>query len=165
VDCCGDGYCGCNKESWCVMREIKFRAWIKAQKRMILVDMIDFTYRKVYEFLYEDQGSISGNKAYSFEEVELMQYTGQWISYEVSHEDHIKEEIYEGDVFEWLAGPSSTWHKGVVRWSDETSDYWVDGTDKENESLFHYISEYSVHIISGNIYQNPELIPVEVVHG
>ena len=50
------------------MREIKFRAWIKAKKEMQMIDFLDFRYNKIglnnEEYLKE------------FSNCELMQFTG-----------------------------------------------------------------------------------------
>ena len=69
------------------MREIKFRAWLKDDKRMIEVRSIDF----------HEEGNIitvNYNDIFGFEfnenEIELMQYTGL--------KDKNGKEIYEGDI-------------------------------------------------------------------
>lgn len=63
------------------MREIKFRAWDKLNKKMFNVAIIDFQKREVYK------DSVSYCK---FENIELMQYAGV--------KDNNKLEIYKGDV-------------------------------------------------------------------
>lgn len=74
-------------------REIKFRAWLKDDKRMVEVRSIDF----------HEEGNIitvNYNDIFGFElnenEIELMQYTGL--------KDKNGKEIYEGDVVNFTCG-------------------------------------------------------------
>lgn len=84
------------------MREIKFRAWLKEEKRMFQALKIDFS--KPTPMVYESTGFLSV-RAWPVRYCELMQYTGL-------HDKNGKE-IYEGDVIKssdrlmlvyWLEG-------------------------------------------------------------
>ena len=68
------------------MREIKYRAWIKKEKRMEKVDFINFAAQFVGKWEckkphadllnYKDEVAIRKGKLCNLEDVELMQYTG-----------------------------------------------------------------------------------------
>ena len=128
------------------MREIKFRAWDKEDKRMI-VDEQEFIPLKVTNkgvlklspFHKENLWEISDAKRF-----ELMQYTG--------FKDKNAKEIYEGDI---------------IRWHDiETFDYLITYTDgvfclneMPDSNFWHHREIISERWeVIGNIYKNPELL-------
>lgn len=120
------------------MREIKFRAWLKEERKMVNVETLFiginrlcFGNSKTEDLFFRD-----------FEEVELMQYTGL--------KDKNGKEIYEGDIY----------HVG-----DKNIRYlvvWFDSGFKGKQlrsTSYAGLESWAKDIeILGNIYENPELL-------
>ena len=136
------------------MRNIKFRAYIKdTNKRVpseinkiVEVKSLHLGSRKAI-IGYSKSSSNYGNYSISFDDIELMQYTGL-------HDKNGKE-IYEGDIVEWAG------YKMEVFWGEDIGIGYGfcwrpcgDNTDY-HESMTGFIDEYEV---IGNIYDNPELL-------
>ena len=124
------------------MRDIKFRAWDEDLKRILKVKEIDFEHRIVTLEISE-----SAIKKISFEDVELLQYTGL--------KDKGDKEIYEGDIF------VRNNHKFEVVW-DSTRFIGLDN-DRSGKGYCccvdsHYKDGSSSVEVIGNIYENPELL-------
>nr|DAW48761.1 MAG TPA: YopX protein [Caudoviricetes sp.] len=130
------------------MREIKFRAWDKNDKRIFIdPQMIDFYNKKIgymqYQTEYMSDTSYSIPVGFEeFEYSELMEWTGLY--------DKNGEEIYEGDIFhigskkilyvvEWIDCGLKGRQIKNISWIG--LDYWKDDIE-----------------VIGNIYENPELI-------
>lgn len=117
------------------MRDIKFRAWEKNLKEIISVDSINF-----------EAGLINMELAWrTFEEIELMQYTGM--------KDKNGVEVYDGDIIREdieKGGPpiivSVVWEDGAFYGKERTHD---------PEYL---LKEFLNGEVIGNIYENPELL-------
>lgn len=130
------------------MREIKFRAWDKNDKRIFIdPQMIDFYNKKIgymqYQTEYMSDTSYSIPVGFEeFEYSELMEWTGLY--------DKNGEEIYEGDIFhigskkilyvvEWIDCGLKGRQIKNISWIG--LDYWKDDIE-----------------VIGNIYENPELM-------
>lgn len=119
------------------MREIKFRAWHKEQKRWLDISKLNFDLKCVevwreeyldYEFAYFDQ-------------IELMQYTG--------FKDKNGKEIYEGDILRYEGIDDENYD---VRFSNY-SGCWMGC----NELYADVNRSFAVEII-GNIHENKEIL-------
>lgn len=135
------------------MREIKYRAWHKKEKRMFefwqldsVIKLIDEDW-SIYELL--SQNTILKDK------FELMQFTGL--------KDKNGKEIYEGDVvkcFEFYEGDFfiETQDLQVCFLEGEWCLWQMKGNVKEYvvDLFSRYLNE-GLEVI-GNIYENPELI-------
>ena len=166
------------------MREIKFRAWDKKEKTMILFGSAETSSTSGfwgdgvdnYKIQFEREGETNGYNHDDFNEsaaVDLMQYTGL--------KDKNGVEIYEGDII----------MENVHYFVDNFKDASILGTDKNGKRTYERIEKKPMHIfldakkgwklrsdtynyespfwakddvffnkieVIGNIYENPELI-------
>ena len=122
------------------MREIKFRAFHKKYKVLLPVWFIDFEFQIIQIWTETEAWD-------SFNDVELMQYTGL--------KDKNGKEIYEGDIIDG----ENIGHM-VVEWS-ECRQAFVNIKDEVLDGF--YIQTYKLNKyfkVIGNIYENPELMEV-----
>ena len=127
------------------MREIKFRAWLKEERKMVNVETLFiginrlcFGNSKTEDLFFRD-----------FEEVELMQYTGL--------KDKNGKEIYEEDIVLVKPGGVSTWYKTVVEFKEGAFiASLIDGEDYIY--IFNRGFDSNDFEILGNIYENKNLL-------
>ena len=135
------------------MREIKFRAWDKQNKRMLSWKEIrtvekDWSFRLI--------------KVFSNKNFILMQYTGL--------KDKNNKEIYEGDIIYGVWYPSFFHHiiyenavveRGtfVIGEYSIKADTWIVNEKNLQRIPLHSLSDIEV---VGNIYENPELLSRKV---
>lgn len=121
------------------MREIKFRAWHKADK-------------KIYEVIAFNLGKwFLRGKAHPMPRsaIELLQYTGL--------KDKNGINIYEGDIVEMVSmGPGGVDLKGVVEMAE--GSFYI--CSHENQLSTYLYNELSVIKIIGNIHEHPHLLEV-----
>lgn len=120
-------------------REIKFRAWLKEEERMVSVSDISFIGQEIDKY----EGDSSSGDWWGFDYIELMQYTGL--------KDKNGNEIYEGDICKHHG------HDVIGKWIYDdgfTSFVMMEG---ENHYFYFGIDEDRLEVI-GNIYENPELL-------
>ena len=131
------------------MREIKFRAWDKIDKKMRIVTRITFGLEPTGHpaiIVHLDDGKDPVTR--SINDVVLLQYTG--------FKDKNGKEIYESDIT----------NLGLVAWVDdeELSEFvgWhIKSLFKNKYNKYEYYSFWAFNIpyeIDGNIFENPELM-------
>ena len=134
------------------MREIKFKAYYKADKRIYEVLYLDFANNELG--LWDEETEIDFEC--SFEDVELMQYTGL--------KDQNDAEIYESYIVKF--DPQSPCGDEFYNPRDgeigevvlDFGSFVVRPIDKKREDLRFSLSELGDWVVVGNIYENKILI-------
>jgi uncharacterized phage protein (TIGR01671 family) len=132
------------------MREIKFRAWDKTNKKMIAVGM----YESQMLFFKTPLNYIDRLPRPPEPEMsEPMQYTGL--------KDKNGKEIYEGDIVQ------ASEMVGQVFWNDFSSGFrFAEEPDADIEKTY-YLNKFaqSQYVVIGNIYENPGLVSDNKLEG
>jgi len=128
------------------MREIKFRAWIKEDKKMENVKTMDFTDKTIRCLKKNEFINAYLLRRVSFDDVELMQYTGL--------KDKNGKEIYENDLI------SCNKYKNIVVFFENGCfkvKYSKNDTTNVTCTLDTFLEKYKCKI-SGNVYENKNLL-------
>jgi len=137
------------------MREIKFRAWHKKQKKMVIVLAITFSTNYLH-YAYDNTWNLKYGKSYwsDISNFEIMQFTGLY--------DIHGKEIYEGDIVRYKVAT------GVDR-QEKRFDYKIGFVEFRDGAFYPRPLEdtcgdiwYDFYVwdleVIGNIYENPELL-------
>ena len=125
------------------MREIKFRAWLKEDKKMENVKTMDFTDKTIRCLKKNEFINAYLLKRVSFDDVELMQYTGV--------KDKNGKEIYEGDIV--VLNNIENDNMCIVRY--EHSSYRLEGWSLRED--LSNVEDRFLEVV-GNIYENKNLL-------
>nr|DAY38124.1 MAG TPA: YopX protein [Caudoviricetes sp.] len=134
-------------------REIKFRAWLKEEKKMVIVETIDFSEKSIQ---YLEKNEIIDAyllRTKFLEDVEIMQYTGL--------EDKNGIEIYEGDILKYKYLYDRRFkYLSLVKFIETEASFGI--KDRyENEIPLYRIAANNYFEVIGNIYENEELLKSE----
>ena len=124
------------------MKELKIKAWLKKEKKMVSIIGIDFNYE--YIRYTEDDNLFNENyKTAEFKNIELLQFTGL--------KDNGGQELYDADVIKFNDGIDDIY--GLISYDDEDGTYRV-----SYENITEHLSEREGDFeIVGNIFENPDL--------
>lgn len=131
------------------MRETKFRAWLKEDKKMVNVETMDFTDKSIQYLKKSEINNAYILRRESFDDVELMQYTGL--------KDKNGKEIYEGDIVLVESGGILTRYKTVVEFKEGALIASL--ISEENHFyIFNPGFDSNDFEVIGNIYENKNLL-------
>ena len=132
------------------MREIKFRAWLKEDKKMENVKTMDFTDKTIRCLKKNEFINAYLLRRVSFDDVELMQYTGL--------RDKNGKEIYEGDIIKYkFPYDKRIKHISPVKFLETEASFGI--KDRyENEIPLYTASSNNYFEVIGNIYKNKNLL-------
>jgi len=128
------------------MIEIKFRAWLKEDKKMVNVETMDFTDKSIQYLKRSEIINAYILRRESFDDIELMQYTGL--------KDKNDKEIYEGDILFFRDENM----KYIVVWQDTAFIIKSIEIRKYSEKMCWLDDTEICCEIVGNIYENFELL-------
>ena len=131
-------------------REIKFRAWLKEDKKMENVKTMDFTDKTIRCLKKNEFINAYLLRRVSFDDVELMQYTGL--------NDKNDKEIYEGDIIKYkFPYDKRIKHISPVKFLETEASFGI--KDRYgNEIPLYTISANNYFEVIGNIYENKNLL-------
>ena len=124
------------------MKELKIKAWLKKEKKMVAIIGIDFNYE--YIRYTEDDNLFNENyKTAEFKDIELLQFSGA--------KDKAGQKLYEADVIKFNDGIDDIY--GLISYDDEDGSYRV-----SYENITEHLSDLEGDFeIVGNIFENPKL--------
>ena len=131
-------------------REIKYRAWLKEENKMVNVETIDFTDKSMQYLKKNEIIDAYLLRRMIFDDVELMQYTGI--------KDKNGKEIYEGDILKYkFLYDRRLKHVTLVKFVETEASFGIKDTYGNEIPLFRITANNYFEVI-GNIYENEELL-------
>ena len=131
-------------------REIKFRAWLKEEKKMVNIETMDFTDKSMQHLEKNEIIDVYLLRRVVFEDIELMQYTGL--------KDKNGKEIYEGDILRYnFPYDGRIKHVSPVTYLETQASFGLKDIYGNEIPLYRITANHCFEII-GNIYENPEFL-------
>lgn len=135
------------------MREFKFRAWDKNQKKM----------KDVWLNKLIDRFGVQGSNVFDNDDYEVMQWTG--------YKDRDNKDIYEGDI---ISSPNGQIKKALIYFSQATFWYkewdemyeewhhsemgWCEQYGSKEIGILHWSANRIALKVIGNVFEHPELM-------
>lgn len=131
-------------------REIKFRAWLKEENKMVNVETIDFSEKSI-QYLEKNEIIDAYLLRTTFlEDIELMQYTG------INDKNGV--EIYEGDILKYKFLYDRRFkHVSLVKFMEIEASFGIKDI-YGNEIPLYRITANNYFEVIGNIYENKNLL-------
>jgi len=131
-------------------REIKYRAWLKEEKKMVNVETIDFSEKSIQHLEKNEIIDAYLLRTTFLEDIDLMQYTGL--------KDKNGKEIYEGDILKYkFPYDRRLKHVSLVKFIETETSFGLKDI-YGNEIPLYRIAANNYFEVIGNIYENPELL-------
>ena len=132
------------------MRKLKFRAWLKEEKKMVNVETMDFTDKSIQYLEKNEFINAYLLRRMIFDDIELMQYTGL--------KDKNGKEIYEEDIIKYkFPYDTRLKHISPVKFLETEASFGI--KDRYgNEIPLYTISANNYFEVIGNIYENKNLL-------
>ena len=131
-------------------REIKYRAWLKEEKKMVNVETIDFSEKSIQHLEKNEIIDAYLLRTTFLEDIELMQYTGL--------KDKNGKETYEGDILKYkFPYDRRLKHVSLVKFIETEASFGLKDI-YGNEIPLYRITANNYFEVIGNIYENPELL-------
>lgn len=131
-------------------REIKFRAYLKEEKKMVNVETIDFSEKSIQYLEKNEIIDIYLLRTKFLEDIELMQYT--------RIKDKNGKEIYEGDILKYnFPFDGRLKHVSPVKFLETEASFGIKDI-YGNEIPLYRITANNYFEVVGNIYENSELL-------
>ena len=132
------------------MRKLKFRAWLKEEKKMVNVETMDFTDKSIQYLKKNEFINAYLLRRMIFDDIELMQYTGL--------KDKNNKEIYEGDIIKYkFPYDKRIKHISPVKFLETEASFGI--KDRYgNEIPLYTVSSNNYFEVIGNIYENKNLL-------
>ena len=129
-------------------REIKYRAWLKEEKKMVNVETMDFTDKSMQHLEKNEIIDAYLLRRMVFEDVEIMQYTGL--------KDKNGKEIYEGDILKYnFPYDGRLKHISPVTYLETQASFGLKDI-YGNEIPLYRITSNNYFEVVGNIYEKEE---------
>ena len=124
----------------------RYRAWHKELKMMFEVKSLVFTLNLA---TIASKNDLVSSRTCSFDDIILMQSTGLF--------DKNGKEIFESDIVEWEHKDTGQLVRGIVKYDTELGFWGMTDVRFNDLRAIGYLANQRV-TVSGNIYQNKELL-------
>ena len=127
------------------MKDVKFKAYIKDENKIVDVKELSFKYDEV---VYE---SGRYTEVRRFKDVELLQITGL--------KDMEDIEIYEGYIVEFkYPYDKRIKTKGIIVWNDDKACFGISMKETTEQYELYKVTAENYLTVIGNVYQNSNLL-------